>query len=128
MSFISYSEAIAVYDPDARFVIEDNDLNRVEWTHQSKATPTKEQLDALFPSLEKDHAMSFLRIERDKKLADSDWRMTTDYAGADSEQWRAYRLELRNIPNRVDSGEFTVFLSESGELIFNNWPIPPAGA
>lgn len=125
MSFISYSEAISVYDPDARFMIADNDLNQIEWTHQSKTTPTKAQLDALIPSLEKDHAMSLLRTERDQKLADSDWRMTTDYINPDQELWLLYREELRKVPNRVESGTYSIGLSESGELIFNNWPSAP---
>lgn len=64
-------------------------------------------------------AIDKLRLRRDEKLAQTDWRMTTDYPYTDQDQWASYRTSLRNLP---ESAEPT--LSESGELIVD-WPQAP---
>ena len=63
--------------------------------------------------------MRLLRIERNKLLTQTDWRMTTDYPYSDQAQWASYRTSLRNLP---ESAEPT--LDESGELIVD-WPTAP---
>ena len=72
-------------------------------------------------------AMEQLRVQRDGKLANSDWRMTEDYTKPDKAEWKAYRAELRSIPNRVEAGEFDVSLDSKNQLIFKNWPKEPTG-
>ena len=71
--------------------------------------------------------MEQLRIQRDEKLANCDWRMTEDYYKPDKSQWKAYREQLRNIPNRVEAGEFEVSLDSNNQLVFKNWPKEPTG-
>lgn len=126
MSFITYSATLSVYDPKAKWAMAEDDPNQiVEWRQASKPKPTKAQLDALKPPMEKEYAMKLLREERDKKLAECDWRMTVDYINPDQELWTIYREELRQVPNRVESGTYSIGLSEDGELIFNDWPTSP---
>ena len=63
--------------------------------------------------------MRLLRIQRNQLLAQTDWRMTTDYPYADQAEWASYRTSLRNLPSTAEPT-----LSESGELIVD-WPTAP---
>ena len=64
-------------------------------------------------------ALKQLRHIRNRFLAETDWRMTTDYPYSDQAEWASYRTSLRNLP---ESAEPT--LDESGKLIVD-WPTPP---
>jgi len=63
-------------------------------------------------------AMAELRLERDARLNWSDWTQLPDVPlTADVvAQWRAYRHDLRNVPELVES------LGWDGAV---NWPTPP---
>ena len=63
--------------------------------------------------------MRLLRIERNQLLAQTDWRMTTDYPYTDQDQWASYRTSLRNLPATAEPT-----LDEQGNLIVD-WPTPP---
>ena len=70
--------------------------------------------------------LRLLRLERDKLLTASDWRMTKDYPYADQLDWEDYRLELRELPQRIENGEVpTPILDENGMLVFDEWPLKP---
>jgi hypothetical protein len=63
-------------------------------------------------------AMAELRLERDARLNWSDWTQLPDVplTPATVAQWRAYRHDLRNVPELVES------LGWDGAV---NWPTPP---
>jgi len=70
--------------------------------------------------------LRLLRLERDKLLTASDWRMTKDYPYADQLDWEDYRLELRELPQRIENGEVPApILDENGMLVFDEWPLKP---
>ena len=70
--------------------------------------------------------MRLLRQERDELLTASDWRMTKDYPYADQLDWEDYRLELRELPQRIENGEVPApILDENGMLVFDEWPLKP---
>jgi len=57
-----------------------------------------------------------VRIERDKLLLESDWRMSiADYPHSDRDAWIIYRQELRDFPSNYTP-------TENPE-----WPTPPSG-
>lgn len=96
-------------------------FNGTEWVVE--LIPVKEEE----PTPEPIPAMELLRMERDLKLAQSDWRVNTDYPYADQEAWKTYREELRQLPQQIEAGavpEPTV--DENNFLIFNNWPVEPS--
>lgn len=43
-----------------------------------------------------------VRAERNKRISETDWRMTVDYSGSDQEEWKIYRQELRSITEQPD--------------------------
>ena len=63
--------------------------------------------------------MRLLRIERNRRLAETDWRMTNDYPNSDQAQWVSYRTQLRNLPATIEPT-----LDEQGNLIVD-WPTAP---
>ena len=76
--------------------------------------------------LQNTEPLRLLRIERDKLLTASDWRMTKDYPYADQLDWEDYRFELRELPQRIENGEVPApTLDENGMLVFDEWPLKP---
>ena len=60
-----------------------------------------------------------VRRLRNTKLAQTDWRMTTDYPYNDQTAWASYRTQLRNLPQTSNPT-----LDENGNLIVD-WPTAP---
>lgn len=76
--------------------------------------------------LQNTEPLRLLRIERDKLLTASDWRMTKDYPYANQLEWEDYRFELRELPQRIANGEVPApTLDENGMLVFDEWPLKP---
>lgn len=64
--------------------------------------------------------MDDLRRLRNTKLAQTDWRMSTDYPYSDQSQWATYRTELRDLPATASPT-----LDENGQLTNVVWPTAP---
>lgn len=72
-------------------------------------------------------AMEQLRMFRDSKLAQSDWRMTVDYPYTDQNDWELYRTELRELPQEIAANNVPQpTLDENNMLVFNHWPEEPS--
>ena len=96
-------------------------FNGAEWIVE--LIPVKEEE----PTPEPIPAMELLRMERDSKLAQSDWRVNTDYPYDDQEAWKTYREELRQLPQQIETGVIPApTLDENYQLVFDNWPVEPS--
>ena len=60
-----------------------------------------------------------LRQQRNQLLAQSDWRMVSDYPGSNQTEWQTYRQALRDITTQTPS------LDVDGNLTGITWPTPP---
>ncbi len=69
--------------------------------------------------------MRLLRIERDLKLQESDWRTNNDYPYDDTDAWTTYRTALRNLPAEITAGNVTAPTIVNNILIFDDWPAQP---
>ena len=127
MRNLRYSGAILSMHPNAHFVIIDEDLSQLTWLSEDIPKPTNAEIEAKLQQNIAEEPLRLLRMERDKKLAECDWRANPDYTKDDKPQWATYREELRNLPQRIASGELKASLNEFEELVFNNWPTPPNG-
>lgn len=67
--------------------------------------------------LEAAEPMRQLRLERTRKLAQSDWMANSDVTM--TEEWRVYRQALRDITTQTPS------LDENGQLTGITWPTAP---
>jgi len=63
--------------------------------------------------------MDRVRFQRNQLLAQSDWRMVSDYPGSNQSEWQTYRQALRDITTQTPS------LDADGNLTGILWPTPP---
>ena len=99
-----------------------NEYSDLEWIDgHGYDKPTEEEIVAKIAELDSEEPMRLLRIERDKMLAKTDWRASSDLTL--STEWAAYRQALRDLPATA-----TPTLNERGILDLSSvtWPIEPS--
>jgi len=87
------------------------------WNFSDEA-PSEEVINAKIAELEKTEPMRLLREERNRKLALTDWRASSDLTL--SSQWVTYRQALRDLPSTASPT-----LDENGNLQNVTWPEEP---
>ena len=98
----------------------------IQWMEPGEGQPTEERIQTEINRIIAEEPHRLLRMERDRRLGECDWRMTSDYPHADQQAWVIYRQSLRDLPNQIENGEVpSPTLDERGELIFEHWPIEP---
>lgn len=112
-----FIESILALVPDAKCATSGNEI--IAW-YDTRQQPTEEEIQAKIAELRAAEPMRLLRQQRDQLLAQTDWRMTTDYPYADQSAWAAYRTALRDLPESAEPA-----LDENGQLINVTWPIKP---
>ena len=87
--------ALSILKPGAEWTLNGNDYTGLEWL-DSGQQPTEEDVKAKIIELDAAEPMRLLRIERDKKIAETDWRVLPDQTPSDD--WINYRQALRDLP------------------------------
>jgi len=87
--------------------------------HDAQIPPTEAQIQTKLAELQAAEPMRQLRIKRNQLLAATDWRMVSDYPGANQTEWQTYRQALRDITAQTPS------LDGNGQLTGITWPTPP---
>ena len=82
--------------------------------------PTEEEIQAKLQELRAAEPMRLLREERDRRIAETDWKDLPSYPGTDQEEWRTYRQSLRDLPLTSSPK-----LDENGRLSNVTWPTKP---
>ena len=97
-----------------------SDYNTLEW-YDETSKPSKDDLDTKLTELQNAEPMRILRIERDKRIAKTDWRASVDLTL--SNDWKAYRQDLRDLP-----AQQTPKLLPNGQLDPSSisWPPEPS--
>lgn len=82
--------------------------------------PSREVVDVKVQELNSAEAMRLLRIERDRRIAETDWWASSDLTM--SSERTEYRQALRDLPSVA-----TPSLDEEGELLLTSvtWPTKP---
>ena len=106
--------ALQALKPEAQWVLRGTEYSGLEWL-DSGQQPTEQEVKAKIIELDAAEPMKLLRIERDKKIALTDWRVLPDQTPSDD--WINYRQALRDLPAssspkldsnyRLDSSSFT---------------------
>ena len=114
------ASALQALKPGAEWVIRGNDYTGLEWM-DSGQQPSKEEVEAKLIELDAAEPMRLLRIERDKKIALTDWRVLPDQTPSDD--WINYRQALRDLPASASPK-----LDSNYELDFSSftWPTEPS--
>jgi hypothetical protein len=77
-----------------------------QWNLDSPVKPTDEQLNALeteATALDNEITLKDLRVERNAKLAETDWTQNRDVTLTNDAAWQTYRQALRDITDTYSS-------------------------
>ena len=96
---ITTSTAISSLCPTAKFTINADDYDQLQWHSVDITKPTLSQINAKITELEAAEPMRLLREERDRRIAKTDWRGNSDLTMSDA--WKTYRQALRDLPSNV---------------------------
>lgn len=112
--------ALLALKPGAEWVLRGTEYSGLEWL-DSGQQPTEQEVKAKIIELNAAEPMRLLRIERDKKIALTDWRVLPDQTPSDD--WINYRQALRDLPASASPK----LDSYNGELDFSSftWPTEP---
>jgi len=77
------------------------------WTDSEQIQPTESAINAKRVELQAAEPIRLLRIERNQKLAETDWIGLSDTAliNEKSAEWKMYRQKLRDLPSGLDTVE-----------------------
>ena len=114
------THALQSLKPGQQWVLRGSDYTGLEWLDSGKQ-PSKEEVEAKIKELDAAEPMRLLRIERNKKIAETDWRVLPDQTPSDD--WINYRQALRDLPAsaspKLDS-------SYNLDLTSVTWPTEPS--
>ena len=112
--------ALQSLKPGAQWVLRGSDYTGLEWLDSSQTKPTETEVNSKISSLDAAEAMRLLRIERDTRIAKTDWRASSDLTVSDA--WKTYRQALRDITTQTPK------LGSNYELDLTSvtWPTEPS--
>ena len=115
------THALQSLKPGAQWVLRGEDYTGLEWLDSSQTKPTETEINSKISSLDSAEAMRLLRIERDTRIAKTDWRASSDLTLSNA--WKTYRQALRDLPASA-----TPKLNSDYELDLTSvtWPTEPS--
>ena len=120
---MKYNIAHALHSlkPRAQWNLRGDDISGLEWLDSSQTKPTETEIYSKISELDNAEPMRLLREERDKRIAKTDWRASSDLTLADA--WKTYRQALRDLPASA-----TPNLNSNYELDLTSvtWPTEPS--
>ena len=109
-----YVKAMELLIPEAGWRVTNDVINLSECPTTVTETQIIEKANELF-ALE---PMRLLRQERNRRIAETDWRFRTDLNP--SQEWIEYSQALRDLPSTASPE-----LDDNGQLINVTWPTKP---
>ena len=113
--------ALQSLKPGAEWVLRGNEYSGLEWLDSGQTKPTETEVTNKITALDAAEPMRLLRLERDKRIAKTDWRASSDLTVSDA--WKTYRQALRDLPAsaspKLDS-------SYDLDLTSVTWPTEPS--
>ena len=96
---------LEILKPGAQWVItaasaDDVTYASLDWKDESQTKPTETEVNNKLSELNNAEPLRLLRVERDKRLTETDWVVTkaTETGGTVSDAWKTYRQALRDLP------------------------------
>ena len=116
----SIPEALQALKPKALWTLRGKEYSGLEWQDSSQTKPTETEVNSKISELDNAEAMRLLRLERDKRISNTDWRASSDLTLADA--WKTYRQALRDITTQTPK------LGSDYELDLTSvtWPTEPS--
>ena len=114
-------DALLLLKPGSEFSITNNDYSKLRWLDSGTTVPTITEVNNKVAELDAAEPMRLLREERDKRIAKTDWRASSDLEISNA--WKTYRQALRDLPvsasPKLDS-------NYELDLTSVSWPIEPS--
>ena len=117
----SIPEALQALKPKALWTLRGKEYSGLEWQDSSQTKPTETEVNSKISELDNAEPMRLLRLERDKRIANTDWRASSDLTLADA--WKTYRQALRDLPA---SATPKLGSSYNLDLTSITWPTEPS--
>ena len=121
MNVFYLSKALNALRPNCAFGCSDT-YDSIEWySNNTESLPTEDEVNAKVTELINAEPYRLLRIERNRRLQETDWRASSDLTI--SNDWKAYRQDLRDLP-----AQQTPKLDSDGRLdpTSISWPPEPS--
>ena len=115
------SDALLQLKPGADYIIRGEDYSGLEWLDSSQTKPTETEINSKISELDAVEAMRLLRLERNSRIAETDWRASSDLTLPDA--WKTYRQALRDLPA---SASPTLDSNYDLDLTSVTWPTIPS--
>ena len=114
-------EALVVLKPGAEWSCTGDTYAGITWIDRNQTKPTQTEVNSKISELDNAEPMRLLRIERDTRIAKTDWRASSDVTL--SSAWKTYRQALRDLPASA-----TPKLDSNYELDLTSvtWPTEPS--
>ena len=114
------ASALLKLKPGAEWTLRGSDYSGLEWLDSSQTKPTETEVNSKISELDNAEPMRLLRIERDIRIAKTDWRASSDLTLSDA--WKTYRQALRDITTQTPK------LNSDYELDLTSitWPTAPS--
>ena len=112
---------IEMYPSGAGYIQEGNQYSGLKWL-DSRPKPTEEQIQAKIQELQITEPMRLLRLERNRRLVETDWITLKAYSQIQDvpEDWTNYMQALRDLPATAEPQ-----LDDAGNLTNVSWPEVP---
>ena len=115
------ADALQSLKPGAQWVLRGTEYSGLEWLDESQTKPTEVEATNKLNALDSAEPMRLLREERDKRIALTDWRASSDLTLASA--WSTYRQALRDLPSTASpklNSEYDL------DLTSVTWPTEPS--
>ena len=115
--------ALRALKPGAEWVLRGSDYTGLTWHDSEQTKPTETEINSKISELDREEPMKLLREERDRRIALTDWRASSDLTLSNA--WKTYRQELRDLP----ASETPKLNTESEyelDLTSIKWPTEPS--
>ena len=88
--------ALQSLKPGANWTLSGEDYSGLTWYDSEQTKPTETEINSKISELDREEPMKLLREERDRRIALTDWRASSDLTLSNA--WKTYRQELRDLP------------------------------
>ena len=114
-------DALSRLRPGAEWIVRGDVYSGIEWLDSSQTKPTETEINNKISELDAAEAMRLLRLERNSRIAETDWRASSDLTLPDA--WKTYRQALRDLPA---SASPTLDSNYDLDLTSVTWPTIPS--
>ena len=111
------TKALIALRPDSLWVVREE---KIIWNDSETSRPTDEEIQTKLAELRNAEPLRELREERNRRIAQTDWRFRSDLSP--SQEWKDYSQALRDLP--ANYSPTIDIITEDGYPIVKEQPTP----